>query len=246
MKTLTLLLFSLAVSLQLSAQTRKMRSSDQNSRVAEQYYVLKADKNIKEGEYTAYDYYNPDRILCKGYYKNNLKDSLWINYGFNHEVIDSGRYYQGKKVGIWTACYNNKPEIKYDYTKGELVLYKARGADKKMFTIVYGDSTKNVVLDRPPVYLSGTTGFYSSITRAISYPAGARKIGLQGKVIVTFIVNTDGHPSNYKIKQSSSRDFDTEAIRVVSLLNGDWLPGLYQGKPVAVQYNLPITFGLAN
>jgi len=246
MKTLSLLFFTLGVSVQLLAQTRRMTHSDQSLRIAEEYYVLKADKQIKQGKYTAYDYYNLHRVLCRGYYKNNLRDSLWINYGYNNQVIDSGRYHEGKKVGIWTAYSNNKPEIKYDYTKNELLLYKSKAADKKMFTIITGDSTQKVLLDRPPVYLSGTTGFYNSISRNISYPVSARRIGLEGKVMVSFVINADGHPSDYKVKESLSPSVDAEALRVITLLSGDWLPGMYQGKPVAVQYNLPITFGLAN
>ena len=71
----------------------------------------------------------------------------------------------------------------------------------------------------------------------------ARDKEIQGSVFVTFIVNKDGSINNPTILRGIGSGCDEEAIRVVKLMP-NWEPGKIKGKPVPVQYNLPINFNL--
>lgn len=77
----------------------------------------------------------------------------------------------------------------------------------------------------------------------IRYPALARENGIGGTVVVRFIVEKDGSISNVKVVRDIGGGCGAEALRVVQSMP-DWLPGKQQGRPVRVQFNLPVKFRL--
>lgn len=77
----------------------------------------------------------------------------------------------------------------------------------------------------------------------IVYPPKAIEDDVQGKVMVSFIVNETGKLSDFKIIRSVSPECDAEAIRVLKEMPS-WKPGMQSGKPVKVQFSLPILFKL--
>jgi len=70
-----------------------------------------------------------------------------------------------------------------------------------------------------------------------------RMHNIEGKVLVSFVVERDGSVSNVKMLQGITDEQDKEVIRVVKNLR-KWNPGMHGGKPVRVQYTLPIDFKL--
>ena len=101
------------------------------------------------------------------------------------------------------------------------------------------------IIEQMPAFPGGDTMLFKLVQRAIHYPEYARDHGIQGRVVVGFVVNEDGIVSDIKIKQSVYPSIDTEAIRIVKLLPR-FKPGTQQGKPVRVSYVLPIRFKLIN
>jgi len=79
----------------------------------------------------------------------------------------------------------------------------------------------------------------------LHYPESARKQNVQGKVIVKFVITETGAIGNCVVVKSVSPDIDSEALRVVKNMP-PWSPGLSDGKPVNVYFNLPINFKLSN
>lgn len=77
----------------------------------------------------------------------------------------------------------------------------------------------------------------------LQYPAVAAENGIQGKVLVRFVVGKDGSISQATIWRSVSPTLDREALRCVNLMP-NWNPGYDQGEPVAVWFTLPVTFKL--
>lgn len=75
------------------------------------------------------------------------------------------------------------------------------------------------------------------------YPAVARKENIQGKVIVSFTVRTDGSISDVVVERGIGGGCDEEAIRIIKLMP-KWLPGKNKGKLVNVKYKLPLSFRL--
>ena len=77
----------------------------------------------------------------------------------------------------------------------------------------------------------------------ITYSRGAKEIGMQGTVRMTFCIDADGSLTDIEVLQSVYPDLDKEAIRVVSS-SPKWTPGLHDGKPVKVRYSFPVIFGI--
>lgn len=98
-------------------------------------------------------------------------------------------------------------------------------------------------LDKAPTYNGGMTAFYAYLQKSVKYPQEAKKNNVQGKVFVSFIVETDGSLSNVKVERSLGSGTDEEALRVLEE-SPKWIPGIAKGKPVRVKYNIPISFSL--
>ena len=75
------------------------------------------------------------------------------------------------------------------------------------------------------------------------YPAAAQKAGIEGRVIVSFIVESNGSVSNVEIVRGVDSDLDQEALRVVRQMP-EWKPGKQDGSTVRVKFHLPIKFML--
>jgi TonB family protein len=240
---LPLLLILIVFSGSLFGQTTRKTHEDVTTSTREEYDVLKSDKSIKQGQYTAYTLYS-GRKLVEGFYKNNLKDSLWKQYSFSGDIIEKGFYKEDKKVGDW-YIYDQKNElqIQYNYTARTLEFYKLNPTDTSIeYNVINGRDTVQTKLDRPPIYLNGEGHFNDLIGLRIRYPKAEFFSGMQGRVIVAVTVDTMGNISNYRIMTSVSRGFDEEAMRVVKLIDGNWLPGILNGKPVPVEKTIPIAF----
>lgn len=85
------------------------------------------------------------------------------------------------------------------------------------------------------------------IYRNLKYPESAKKKGIEGVVVVKFIVEKDGSLSNIEIKKEIGEGAGDEARRVIHLMNYEdmrWTPGMKEGRPVRVQFTLPMKFKL--
>ncbi len=81
------------------------------------------------------------------------------------------------------------------------------------------------------------------IYNSIRYPATAREAGIEGTVVISFIIEQDGKISEPKIVRDIGGGCADEALRVVNLMP-DWIPGRQKGEVVRVQFNLPVRFKL--
>jgi TonB family protein len=100
-----------------------------------------------------------------------------------------------------------------------------------------------VSIKNPPKYPGGMADFYDFLSDNIKYPQEASAKNITGNVHVGFIVEKDGSLSNIKIQRKLGYGTDEEAIRVLKL-SKKWIPGMQNGKPVRVQYNIPIKFSM--
>ena len=99
------------------------------------------------------------------------------------------------------------------------------------------------VTDVMPEFPGGPVELAKYLSSHIIYPKDAEENGMQGRVIVTFVVNTDGSISDAAVVRSISPSLDEEAIRVIESMP-KWKPGLQNGEKVRVKYTVPITFRL--
>lgn len=91
----------------------------------------------------------------------------------------------------------------------------------------------------------GLAAFYKSIGEQIKYPAQARRMRVEGKVFVEFIVGKDGKITEVKAVKGIGAGCDEEAVRIIES-SPPWNPGKQRGKPVRQRMVLPIIFRLAS
>ncbi len=89
----------------------------------------------------------------------------------------------------------------------------------------------------------GYPAFYKFVGEKIKYPAQARRMGIEGKVFVEFVVNRDGTIVDVKAIKGIGAGCDEEAVRIVQSAPA-WTPGKQRGKPVRQKMVIPITFKL--
>ena len=103
----------------------------------------------------------------------------------------------------------------------------------EIFTIVEESATPN----------GGMQAFYSYISKKLRYPNQAKRMGIEGKVFVEFVVDKDGSLTNVRAVKGIGAGCDEEAVRVIKS-HPRWSPGKQRGKPVKQRIILPITFKL--
>jgi len=102
-----------------------------------------------------------------------------------------------------------------------------------------------VVENMPSFKGKGVTAFRNYVQRNLEYPTVAQENGIQGTVFVKFVIDTDGSISSVTVMRSPDPSLSEEAVRVIkNTPDGAWEPGTQRGKPVKVQYNIPIIFKL--
>ena len=99
------------------------------------------------------------------------------------------------------------------------------------------------VVEQMPEFPGGMAGLMQYITKNLRYPEEAKAKGIQGRVTVRVVVNTEGKVTNAEVLRSVDPALDAEALRVASSLP-DWKPGMKDGKPVNVRFIFPVNFSL--
>jgi protein TonB len=135
-------------------------------------------------------------------------------------------------------------EQKIQQTEAVSDSLKSRLSDAK-------DSSKNnedkdeiyEVADVMPEYPGGVEAMFQFLRDNMKYPIEALDEGIQGRVLVQFVVNKKGSIKDIEVYKSVHPLLDKEAIRVVKSMP-KWNPGMQKGKPVRVKYTMPIMFRL--
>ncbi|MBU1822647.1 MAG: TonB family protein, partial [Bacteroidetes bacterium] len=99
------------------------------------------------------------------------------------------------------------------------------------------------VVEQSPEFPGGINAMYEFLGANIKYPEAAAKANVQGKVFLNFTITKEGEIRDIQILKGLGFGADQESIRVVSAMPR-WKPGMQDGKPVNVKYNLPIAFQL--
>jgi len=100
-----------------------------------------------------------------------------------------------------------------------------------------------LVVEQPPEFPGGMQALYTYLNKTMRYPAQARRMGIEGSVYVSFVVDAEGKINDVQVIKGIGAGCDEEAKRVVSLLP-PWKPGKQRGRPVKVRFTLPIKFKL--
>ena len=99
------------------------------------------------------------------------------------------------------------------------------------------------VVEQKPSFPGGDGALMSWLSQNIKYPSIAAEIGVQGRVIVQFVVEKDGSITDVKIAKSVDPSLDKEAARVIKSMP-HWIAGRQNGSPVRVRFTVPVNFKL--
>ncbi len=100
------------------------------------------------------------------------------------------------------------------------------------------------IVEEKPSFMGGDENTFTKwVFDRIVYPEVAKENGVQGRVVLSFIVDSDGYVKNVTVLRGVDPSIDKEAVRVVSS-SPRWKPGRQRDKAVRVRYNFPLNFQL--
>ena len=101
-----------------------------------------------------------------------------------------------------------------------------------------------MVVDEGPEFPGGTMALLEHLAKTIKYPQNCRDEKIQGRVLVSFIVEKDGSLSGFEVVKSVHPDLDAEALKVIKAMPA-WKPGTQHGEKVRVKFTVPVNFRLS-
>lgn len=105
--------------------------------------------------------------------------------------------------------------------------------------------TEFMMVETQPTFMGGgPEKFLEHIFKSINYPDKARRMGIEGKVFVTFIIDKSGKNTNVEVMKGIGGGCDEEAARAIANAP-EWTPGKQRGRPVSVRMMVPINFRLS-
>ncbi len=130
---------------------------------------------------------------------------------------------------------------RYDHTSSKLLFSRP---DDKLYRVETSPGTwETTLLSQSPWFVGGHEALAAYVSK-LSYPAAAQVRNLQGKVVVSFVVDTLGRLSQHRVLRGLGGGCDEEALRVSRTIPDTWLPGRLGTRAVPAEYELPFTFRL--
>jgi protein TonB len=153
----------------------------------------------------------------------------------------------GKEEKTLTETSETNELMTDQYIEGVVVSRKSKNAGRlsqEMDEEETAEAEIFMVVEESPQFPGGDEARIRFLAENISYPAEAREASIQGTVYITFVIEKDGTIADVRVLRGIGGGCDEEAVRVIRKMPR-WLPGKQRGKPVRVQFNMPIKFSMA-
>ena len=191
-------------------------------------------------------------LLTTGFRSNEMipSDSKVLVFIDGKEVSnDQFKQLKSEQIETMTVLKDEKSTAAYGEKgkNGVILVTLKKNQDKTADDIVkmeqQGKDPVYDVCEVLPEYPGGMEAMMKFVSENIKYPAEAHTKGIQGRVLISYVVEKDGSLSNIHVVRSVDPLLDAEALRVANLMP-KWKPGKQGGKPVRVKFVLPVTFKL--
>ncbi|TFF39581.1 energy transducer TonB [Mucilaginibacter psychrotolerans] len=160
----------------------------------------------------------------------------WVNMNpFDDLETFTGAVVNGKEDGIWIQRFAGDTATYKIQNKNGMRLPNEQLHVRQIFQAV----------EQQPSFGGGDSAFGQFLSYTLRYPDYAREHKITGRVILTFVVEANGHLTDIKVLRSPDESLSKEALRVMKL-SPAWRPGIQNGRPVRVQFSVPIAFALSN
>lgn len=169
-----------------------------------------------------------------------------------------------EKVPVTTTIANKTQTVLNDNILPEKLSPKAMASSTELAshaedavqdTVINGKTYREVkkdasgevydVVENLPSFPGGPQALLQWISENMQYPDAAKKAGIKGRVIVTFVVRSDGSITDARVIRGVDPSLDAEALRLINSMP-KWTPGVQDGKAVNVRYNVPFSFKLSS
>lgn len=137
----------------------------------------------------------------------------------------------------------NKITLKHAFMAPMLALALAICATRGVSAQTFQETDKlYTYVEQMPQFEGGEAEMLKFLGTNVKYPKEAVENGVEGLVVVSFVVEKDGSIQETQTVKSLGHGTDEEAIRVVKMMSGQWTPGKQKGETVRVRYTLPLKF----
>lgn len=160
-------------------------------------------------------------------------------------IVEDDKIEEDKQVKNTEDVLENEAAVgAVDITEGTNDLNKVIVKEEVIAAPVVEDEPVSIAMvEQKPEFPGGEAAMYKWLGDNIVYPSAASEEGVQGRVVVEFVVGKDGSITNVRVVRPRHPALDKEALRVVKAMP-KWVPGRNNGQPVKVTYTLPVTFKL--
>lgn len=226
------------VGIKIAADTIMAGSRDRDAELATELSQLKKDEPVQKKEEIKQEYEQPE------VQKVAVKASIQFTVPEIVDVVDESKKMKNQeelnRSNITIASQDYEGDVNGKGTIDDLKDNQQAGGnqaapeeDSKIYTIV----------ETPASFPGGEAALLNYVNSHLKYPAIAQEEGIQGKVVLKFVVLENGNVGQVQVVQSLESHCDQEAVRVVKSLPR-FSPGKQQGKPVKSWFTLPIRFQL--
>ena len=208
------------------------------------------DHSERSGVVLAYEYnYQGDVIRMNKKRGNIVMDQTSYEYEYDSSgkywctmrQYNNGSFFLAKSRTFKQPSSNNYQS--YRHSVGANYNDNDSPVDTLSEDDVVSDQQIFDVVEHQPSFPGGQKALMQWLSENVQYPQLAYDNGIQGRVIVQYVVEKDGSISEVTVSKSIDPSLDKEALRVVKSMPS-WRPGMQNGKPVRVKYTMPVTFKL--
>ncbi len=228
-------------------------------------------ETIQLGDTLQLSTFNPSGLpISSGFYLNQTeKVGLWTTYNKQGKKIASITYAANKRNGMCTFYHVNGNVIKSgsfanEWRTGAWLIFDSTG--RKEGSLTYRNDSLvaqtafdyygNVIEDAPriyddpeakadqqPAFVGGAKALNKYVKRQLIYPAEAKELEQEGRIMVKFVVGVNGEVRDIEVLNSAPLVLKREAVRVIANMPR-WMPGMRNGIAVSVKITMPIVFKL--
>jgi TonB family protein len=202
-------------------------------------------------------------MVVRGRFKNYQMDGTWLHEmpdrsAWAEEVFDKGKFIKGFVIADSMRLELRAPftnplleDVKHQLTSTFAYVRGVSATDyphiKRLRKAEENEKEKTVEqVTIPGGPIGGMAAFYQAVSSLINYPKEARRMGIEGRVAVEFVIERDGSLAHFKVKEGVGSGLDEEAVRVIreSQRKVKWVPYVVSRRRVKVRYTMPIIFRL--
>lgn len=208
---------------------------------------------VRDGK--AVRYFENGAVESEGLYEDDLRTGLWRTYYENASQKEE-LIYRGEET-LFAQCWSHEGNALLDHGTGTMneINDEDRTTRHRTFrdSLVVGaynvrhdqGDTVYHVVEKMAAYKDGFEGLYKEVGRSLTgkYPRNARRMGVEGKVFIQFIVDKSGHVCESKVLRGIGAGCDELAMEAINALSA-WEPAIHDGHTVKQLFVLPVVFRL--